>query len=94
MKQILLQHGGIRSTVERRYFWIFNTKITKLKAEHGGPDFYETLLQNLDPESRDGNIAFEISKDIGRTFPELQFFRQNQPGSTKLMQILQAVSCY
>ena len=43
MKQILLKDGGLRSTVERRSFWIYRSKLTRLKAKF--PDnYYETLV--------------------------------------------------
>jgi len=64
MKQILLQHGGLRSTVERRHFWILCTKITKLKNDNI-LNSYPNQLQ------RSTNKVKEINKDINRTFPEL-----------------------
>ena len=33
LKQILLGEGGLRSTVERRNFWIYTSKLTKLRDD-------------------------------------------------------------
>ena len=33
LKQIFLGEGGLRSTVERRNFWIYTSKLTKLRDE-------------------------------------------------------------
>lgn len=43
MKRILLQDGGLRSTIERRYFWNYNTKISKLKQSYPG-NFFKKLV--------------------------------------------------
>ena len=43
MKQILLKNGGLRSTVERRNFWIYRTKINSLRAGFGS-NYYADLL--------------------------------------------------
>ena len=43
MKQILLKHGGLRSTVERRNFWMYRTKINILRRTYGR-NLYSKLL--------------------------------------------------
>jgi len=74
MKQILLQSGGLRSTVERRHFWIFSTKITKLQKEYRLSCSYESQLATVAEQLKLGKKCSEITKDINRTFPQLQFF--------------------
>ena len=68
MKQILLRNGGLRSTVERRNFWVYRTKINAMRSSYG-IDFYSKLLVRCAVNNETTNI--EIMKDIGRTFPEL-----------------------
>ena len=34
MKQVLLTDGGLRSTVERRNFWIYRTKLGRVKEQY------------------------------------------------------------
>ena len=43
MKHILLKNGGLRSTVERRNFWIYSTKINAMRDKFG-KDVYSNLL--------------------------------------------------
>ena len=45
MKHILLKNGGLRSTVERRNFWIYRTKINAMR-EKFGKDVYCNLLDH------------------------------------------------
>ena len=80
MKQILLKDGGLRSTVERRNFWIYRSKLNKVSKEyHAG--YYERLVsQHFRDSMADRPSMTEIGKDIGRTFPDLLFFQKDQPG--------------
>lgn len=75
MKQILLKDGGLRSTVERRNFWIYRSKLNKLSKNYSF-DHYKELVDkyfNLNDSQTAENAALinEIGKDVGRTFPDL-----------------------
>jgi len=49
MKQILLKDGGLRSTVERRNFWIYRSKLIKIRDTYP-KDLYSTLVGKAMPE--------------------------------------------
>ena len=44
LKQILLGDGGLRSTVERRNFWIYTSKLLKLRERHANSQHYQDLV--------------------------------------------------
>ena len=80
MKQVLLKDGGLRSTVERRNFWIYRSKLHRLQLEYP-QNLYESLTSQISPEmTAERPSMSEIGKDVGRTFPDLAFFQKNQPG--------------
>lgn len=76
MKQILLKDGGLRSTVERRNFWIYRSKLEKIKDFYPDKYYLKLVAEHLRESNGPDNRASlsEIGKDIGRTFPDLQFF--------------------
>ena len=94
MKQVLLKDGGLRSTVERRNFWIYRSKLCRIKDRYP-PGHYDRLVSQHFRESNLERASLcEIGKDIGRTFPDLMFFKKDQPGQLKLHRILTAASVF
>ena len=74
MKQILLKDGGLRSTVERRNFWIYRSKLNKIRDNYPA-NHYEKLVEENTRDCNAERLSLtEIGKDIGRTFPDLKFF--------------------
>ena len=69
-----MSDGGLRSTVERRNFWIYTSKLTKLREQHSNPNYYQDLVQRQQGLTQ-GSLT-EIGKDVGRTFPDLKFFQK------------------
>ena len=80
MKQILLKDGGLRSTVERRNFWIYRSKLCRIRGSHPENYYSELVSQNFSDQILERPSLTEIGKDIGRTFPDLMFFKKDQPG--------------
>ena len=96
MKQVLLTDGGLRSTVERLNFWIYRTKFNRVKCQYEA-GLYDELVGRISPggpEAAERQSMSEIGKDVGRTFPDLQFFSKNYPGQEILHRILSAVSIF
>ena len=74
MKQILLKDGGLRSTVERRNFWVYRSKLNRIRDLYE-KNFYEKhIAKHFKTSMAERPSMSEIGKDIGRTFPDLQFF--------------------
>ena len=71
MKEILLKNGGLRSTVERRNFWIYSSKLNRIRDSYPNKYYEELVSNNLNESLTDKTLMSEIGKDIGRTFPDL-----------------------
>lgn len=96
IKGIFYMHGGLRSTKERRNFWIYRTKLTSLvKQKEVGQvtTLYLDLISQMSNESN-RTVTALIDKDVGRTFPDLQYFKRNEDGNQQLRRILFALSIY
>ena len=71
----MLKDGGLRSTVERRNFWIYRSKLNKIRDSYP-ENHYERLVEENTRDSNAERLSLtEIGKDIGRTFPDLKFFQ-------------------
>ena len=67
--------AGPQPTVERRNFWIYRSKLNKIRDSYPENHYERLVEENTRDSNAEGLSLTEIGKDIGRTFPDLKFFQ-------------------